>query len=392
MADASFNVLLSDPVPGPHGQSRYVWQLAQHLHEAGHGVTVAVPRGAASFPAVQSAPFPILDGFRFAHGADLAGRLDDVRRFRTGIRALRPDIVHVSHSHDHWSAALANALLKHPARLLRTRHIARPVRDSRSNRLLLGRWTDMQIAVCESLRASLAEHPAIGPERLAAVHNGVDSDIYRPDPETRMRARAALGYRESEVVAGIAARLWRYKRHDLLLHALARARTTCPALRLLVIGEGPDGPALEALARQLGVADIVRFHGPVGLSQMPDVHRALDMGVLPSSTETSSFSVKEHMATGLPVIVSDAGGLPEIVTHRREGMVFPSGQVEPLALALCTMADNPPLRARMGAAARERACREFSVQTSVERTLACYGRALSLPPSRDAPDPRQALG
>ncbi|HYW90924.1 MAG TPA: glycosyltransferase family 4 protein [Gammaproteobacteria bacterium] len=392
MSDAPLRVLLSDPVPGLHGQSRYVWQLARRLHAAGHAVFVATARAAARDPAVRAAPFPTLAGFHFAHGADVLGRLDDVRRFRSHIRELRPDIVHLSHSQDHWAAAVANALLGHPARLLRTRHIARPVRDSRSNRLLLGRWTDLQIAVCESLRASLAAHRAIHSERVAAVHNGVDTETFRPDAGSRARTREELGYSDSDFVLGIAARLWRYKRHDLLLHAVARARATCPNLHLLVIGDGPDGAALEGLARELGIADVVRFQGPVAQPRMPDFHRALDAGVLPSSTETSSFSVKEHMATALPVIVSDADGLPEIVTHCREGLVFRSGQLEPLALALCTLAGNPRLRARLGAAARERARREFSVETFLERTLACYRLALSLPPSHDLPDQCRALG
>ena len=104
---------------------------------------------------------------------------------------------------------------------------------------------------------------------------------------------------------------------------------------------------------------------------------ALDVGVLPSiHCDTSSFSLKEQMAAGIPVITSDYGGLPEIVDDGREGLVVPNGTVEPLADAMRQLALDPEARRRMGAAGRERVLKEFSLESFAARTVDVYREAI----------------
>lgn len=186
-----------------------------------------------------------------------------------------------------------------------------------------------------------------------------------PTPEGRAAVRAELGYvdgGDGAVVAVMVARLAPLKGHDLMLRALARLADRHPSLRLLVVGDGPERAGLEALASELGVAGRVRF---TGLRR--DVLRLLagaDIGVLPSAHEAVPLSVIEQMASGLPVVVTDVGGLPDIVADGQEGYVVPSGDVDALTRRVGELVDDAETRQTLGKAARRRAESEFSIEQS----------------------------
>lgn len=370
-------ILITDPHLAGGGQVRYVANLARALTDLGHEVTIGCRPGSVLVQRAAEAGCAVLDAFRYRGGLRPAAWRHDLACCARFLREKAPDILHVNGSQDHWVGALANRWLGRPAAVVRTRHNTYVVGDHGPNRVLNRDWTDYQIVVCETVRADLARQRAFDAARMCSIHNGVDAQRYRPDPELRSRARAAFGYGADDLVCGIAARLVTAKGHEYLFRAAALLRAEMPRLRLLVLGQGDLEPDLRRMAADLGIAPVVQWAG--FRDDMPVCVQAMDVGVQPSvDCDTSSFSLKEQMAAGIPVIASDYGGLTEIVEDGVEGFVVPAGTVEPLRDALRRLLDAPELRLRMGEAGRERVSRDFTVEVFAARTAEAYGRAVAL--------------
>jgi glycosyltransferase involved in cell wall biosynthesis len=144
-------------------------------------------------------------------------------------------------------------------------------------------------------------------------------------------------------------------------------------VRLLIVGDGPQRDELQALARQLGIADRVQWPGAVPHDQVPQWLQRLDVYVAASRLDSESFGVAvvEAMACGVPVVVSDAGGLPEVVVAGDSGLVVPRDDPAALAAALAHLLAEPALRQRLATAGRARAEAEFAWPACVDRMLAC---------------------
>lgn len=375
MSQSPLHILLTDPHTDGGGQVRYVQNLAGELCRMGHRVTIGCRTGSVLVRVARETGSETLNTFQFARGLRPIRWWRDIRAMRDFLARSRPDVVHVNGSQDHWVAAITRALFRPGTCILRTRHNTYSVKKGPINRWLNAGSTARQIAVCEMVRQDLARHPAFDGTRLSAIHNGVDTALYAPDPERRQQMRTAFGYAERDIVFGIAARLVEAKGHTFLFDAAARLAGEIPALRILVLGQGALEARLKEQVRQLGLETKVHFAG--FRNDMAQCVHAFDVGVLPSiDCDTSSFSLKEQMAAGLPVIASDYGGLPEIVTDNVEGLVVPNGTVEPLAEAMRTLAASRDTRERMGRAGRERVLREFSLETFAARTVEVYRNAM----------------
>ena len=384
MTESSLHILITDPHLGGGGQVRYVSNLATQLVRLGHKVVIGCRPGSVLVKSAADAGCPARDTFAFRGGLRLGAWSNDIKNFRSYIRENKPDIIHVSGSQDHWSAAVANHTLGRPVCILRTRHNTYKVANSLPNRILNRRLTDYQIVVCETVRRDLARHRAFDPARLCTIHNGVDATLYTPSAEPRARARAEFGYQPTDLVLGIAARLVEAKGHAFLFRAAALLKENLPSLRILCFGQGAKEAQLGQLAAELGIADIVTFGG--FRNDMQECTQAFDIGVQPSiDCDTSSFSLKEQMALEIPVIASDYGGLVELIDDGVEGMIVPAGSVEPLAAAIMSLDGDPPLRAAMGKASRARVLREFTVEVFARRTVEAYRRALDIARQRQGP-------
>jgi L-malate glycosyltransferase len=170
---------------------------------------------------------------------------------------------------------------------------------------------------------------------------------------------------------------------DTLLRAFA-ALPREPALQLLIVGDGPQRAELEALAATLGIAERTRFVGAVPHAQVPQWLQRMDIYVAASRLDSESFGVAvlEACACGLPVVVSDAGGLPEVVLTGQTGLVVPRDDVPALTQALQQLMADPAQRHRLGDAGREHVLRTYRWPHSVDRMLAVYEQLLAQAPRR----------
>lgn len=377
MPDRPLKIFMTDPHLRGGGQVRYVANLARELTQLGHCVVIGCKPGSVLVERAREAGCASHDRFTFRGGLRPRAWRRDVNEARHYIRTEQPDILHVSGSQDHWTLAVANRSLGRPVCLVRTRHNTYPVHDGLTNRVLNLAWTDYQIVVCHVVRETLARQRAFEGARMCTIHNGVDAEAFRPDAEGRQRARAEFGYVDSDLVCGIAARLVGAKGHEFLFKAAGSIRNAFPSLRLLVLGQGAKEPYLRKLVKDCGIDAIVNFAG--FRDDMAYCVQAMDIGVQPSiDCDTSSFSLKEQMAAEKPVIASDYGGLKEIVTDGVEGLVVASGEVAPLAQALRRLLKDAELRAKLGAAGRQRVLRDFTVQVFASRTFEAYLRAIEI--------------
>jgi glycosyltransferase involved in cell wall biosynthesis len=169
-------------------------------------------------------------------------------------------------------------------------------------------------------------------------------------------------------------RLIPIKGHIVLLRAFAEARRAIPSLELDVAGRGPLEPALRSLARELGIADAVRFLGYV-----TPIQRAIEESaivVVPSMGEGFGMVALEAMERARPVIAAAIGGLGELVRHGETGLLVEPGEAEPLARAIVELAGDLDRSRRLGEAGRRRALEDFLEERCIERTELLYTGAL----------------
>jgi phosphatidyl-myo-inositol dimannoside synthase len=193
------------------------------------------------------------------------------------------------------------------------------------------------------------------PDRVRGVPLGADHEFFRPGLDTReVRARYGLG--EGRWVVSVA-RLSRHKGIDTALQALARLRSRYPDLRYAVVGSGEEQEALAAEARDLGVADRVRFLTDVPDGDLPALYNTAEvyLGVsrlMEQRVEGFGISLAEASACGVPVVAGRSGGIPAAVRDGETGLLVDAERPEAVAQALAGLLDDPGLRARLGAAGR----------------------------------------
>jgi len=173
---------------------------------------------------------------------------------------------------------------------------------------------------------------------------------------------------------GTVGRLDPVKNHAALLRAVRMILDQRPdldaALRLTIVGDGPQRGALEALAGELGLLRHVEFTGT--RDDTASILRNLDLFVLPSVNEGISNTILEAMASGLPVLAARVGGNPELVVHGETGLLYEPDAADGLAAGLQRYLDEPGLRRAHGSAGRRRAQENFSLDAMVQRYLDIY--------------------
>jgi len=222
---------------------------------------------------------------------------------------------------------------------------------------VLGVGSDRQRQDLLRLRISGAPEPVLLPF-------GVDTDRFSPTPPG---ASSSDGHRRGPVLIAVGS-LIRVKGFDHLLRALAGLRARHPGLHLRVVGDGVERERLEKLAVGLGLSGMVTWEGWIDHRRMPDVYRQADLMVSASLHEAQGMACLEAMASGLPVVGSDAGMLPELLAGEAAGISFPAGDTAALGGALEMVLANRDLWPVMGANGRVMVCRH----AALDRILALW--------------------
>lgn len=228
------------------------------------------------------------------------------------------------------------------------------------------RWASTVTAPSRFTAKRLAEAQQYPFEQIVVLPWALDPGLdARRELEFQLPDTASTG-RRVLTVARLAASE-RYKGIDAVLRALPTVLQRIPEVSYVVVGEGDDRPALERLARELGVAPRTRFVGVVADEVLAAHYRACDVFVMPSQQEGFGFSVLEAMAFGKPAIGACDGALPELIVDGVTGFLVKHDDVEALSDRLIRLLSNQPLCERMGQAGRQRMEREYTFDVFRDR-------------------------
>jgi glycosyltransferase involved in cell wall biosynthesis len=217
---------------------------------------------------------------------------------------------------------------------------------------MLAPHTDLAIAVSESTAEFTIRARMMPPERTKVVYLGSPLDEFARErsAEEIAAARAALGIEPSTIAVGTVTRLMPSKGNQYLVEAVREITARQPNVRVYIAGEGELADALHAQARSLGLGHRLVFLG--FQRDVAAVLAALDVVVFPSLWEGTPLTAFEALAAGKPIVATDADGLLDILTDRRDAIVVPKRNAGALARAVIDVIEQPGLAERLGRAAR----------------------------------------
>jgi glycosyltransferase involved in cell wall biosynthesis len=310
---------------------------------------------------------------RFPIGT-LRGRrtLTEGRRF---VRLLRSERIDVVHCHDMYSNVFGSVAgrLAGVGAVIVSRRWSNTLPDPalRAANGIAYRVGHRVLANSQAVATSLQNDEGVSPRRIVVVPNFVEAGAFETPGEDAIAAgRATLGVHPGEIVIGIVARLARVKDHATLLRAFRVVREQHPSARLVLVGDGPERAALEALAGELGVAPALTFAGT--RPHRPNLHHLFDVSVLSSLSEGFPNSVVEAMAAARPIVATRVGGTPDAIADGITGILVPPGDPAALAAGIAGMLERREDAARMGLAAREAARTSYSQAAVLGRLLSLY--------------------
>ncbi|HOX39561.1 MAG TPA: glycosyltransferase [Candidatus Brocadiia bacterium] len=212
-------------------------------------------------------------------------------------------------------------------------------------------------------------------ERISVVHSSTDPSRFTPDkvkPDPALRA--ALGIPPAVPVVGNVGYLVSHKAQNFLLDAFAVALRQVPDAHLLIIGEGNLRADLVAQARRLGIAD--RVHLPGFRKDVPQLLGLMDVFALSSWAEGTPGTLCEAACARVPIVTTDAGGIPELIRDGQNGIMVPCRDSASLARGITTLLTNRTLAAKYAEESYRTVTEDFCAEKLVEKTVAVYKRLL----------------
>ena len=291
-----------------------------------------------------------------------------VARMALVIRSAAIDVVHTHSSIDAWIGGLAARASGVP--IVRSRHVSIPLGRGVNP---VYRWlADRVVTSGEAIRKVVLA-ARLDTSRVIAIPAGVDLEEFAPGSrDPALHADVAGG----SPVLGSVAMFRGSKGHDHLLDAFAAIRAEWPDARLLLVGDGVRRGWVERLVEERGLGQAVRL---VGFRRdVPALLRLMDCFVLASTrTEGVPQSLLQAMAVGVPIVASAIGGIPEVVTHLRTGVLVPPGDAGELAAGITSVLRDPASAQRRVEAARAMVAARYSREAAIGRTIALYQELLA---------------
>ncbi len=228
-------------------------------------------------------------------------------------------------------------------------------------------YTAARTVICISDKVQEIIRASTPPEtRTRVVHNGVDPELFSP--------KQGFDSQDNHEILVVGS-LLRSKGHALVLHAVARLAATFPDIRCRIIGDGTDHLEFEALARELGIEQQVRFVGRQSRAEVAEAMQRCSVFALPSWNEGLGCVYLEAMSCAKPVIGCRGQGIDGIIKHGRNGFLVPPQGLEELVIELNHLFQAKAHSQQIGAAARETILRDFTLRHQVKKLAAIFREA-----------------
>lgn len=348
-------ILHTEASCGWGGQEIRILEEARGMIGRGHEVTLACPPEARIFTEAARYGVPAI-------------ALPIGRKNLPGLLALwrhlartRPQVINTHSSTDTWLTALARLFLASPPPLVRTRHISATIPRNAASRWLYTCATTHIVTAGERLRETLIRENGFPGEKITSIATGIDPQRFQPGD--RLAARRSLGLDPELRYIGIVATQRSWKGHLYLIDAFARINR--PNWTLLIIGDGPMRPNLEARIKELSLGDRVKLAGQQNNPE--DWLRALDIFCLPSyANEGVPQAMLQAMLTALPIVTTPVGSITEAVTHEHSALIVAPQNAAEIASSLQRLMDDPSLGRNLGAAARGMALARYTRESMLD--------------------------
>lgn len=294
--------------------------------------------------------------------------VNTVVRIKSILKRLQPSIVHVN-----GPSGMPIMLAAHDERIPLVYH-ARTVQSDDASYLAAS--AQRIVAVSEFVARRMSGQ-YVDMSRVRVVYDGVDCSRYHPSAISMSKARERLGLPPHKIIILCVARFSLGKRHDVLIEAYRLLRGCGCDAHLLLVGEKSfTFDTYESCRRQITASGLDEYVTVLGFQRdIRWVEAASDIVVLCSEQEALGTVALESMAMGKAVVVSDSGGLPEVVVPGDTGMLVKTGDVEDLCRVMCLLARSAELRMTIGERAVEHVAARFSIEASAAGVVDAYREA-----------------
>jgi glycosyltransferase involved in cell wall biosynthesis len=365
------------------GMKQHVLSLLGNFDQSKYQITLACPDRQSWTELITDSQVEVID-FPLKGNLSLWSDLTNIQRLKQLILKRRIDLVHThgmkaglvgriaglmsglmgQHDLPYFLATVHNSVYQYPM-LKSQRWFISKVQS------YLGRHTDSFIAVSNGLKNELMRWEGIPASKISVIYNGINLNNFSSFPRSMLlEAKFRLGLNPDLPVVGMVARCAPQKGGGVFLSAARQLSSMLEDVQFLVVGDGPLRLLWEKEARALGLTEKVRF---LGHHPRPgEIYPLLDVYVLPSLSEGLPLGVIEAMAAQRPILATWAGGIPELIQHRKTGLLVPPGDSSSLAQGMMELLTRRTWASRLGKAAGVIARSRFSEQEMVRQTEDLY--------------------
>ncbi|MCK4885392.1 glycosyltransferase family 4 protein [Candidatus Bathyarchaeota archaeon] len=247
----------------------------------------------------------------------------------------------------------------------------------RSYEKKLMKRSDALIAVSKYTVDELTELYGIDEKKIHVIYNGVDVQKFKPRPD-RAELRREFGLEDKNKIVLFVGRLYHRKGLEILLRSIPPVLQEFSDVKFVISGKGfkEKEESLRNLAKQLDIEDHVTFMGYVPDEKLPNLYSTSDIFVLPAIYENFPFAILEAQATGLPVISTKVGGIPEFLVDNENGFLIDAGNSAQLTQRVLALLQDPKLAKEMGMRGRKLIEEKFSWRLITSQVIDLYHKLL----------------
>ena len=363
------------------GAQKYVLDMALGAKNVGFAVAVASEQNSYFYETLSELGIEFIEIKNLQRSVNLALDAKLLFELIKIIRKEKPDVVHLNSSKIGALGAIAAKLARVP-RVIFTAH-GWAFNDPRQAwgkyaiiavSRMVALFQDKIICVSDCDKEAALKYKIAPPEKLIAIHNGINQKAL--SLLARKEARARLGIDEKSLVVGTIANFYKTKSLDTLVLAAISAVHLSPQIKFVIIGDGPERIKIEELIKKYRLDGYFMLTG--ALKNASQYLKAFDIFVMPSKKEGLPYALLEAMAAKTVCIASAVGGIPEIIENEKNGLLIKDMSPGKLSDAISRLIKNKKTARALGLAAAETIQSKFSIKQMLEKTLAIYDESWNL--------------
>ncbi len=235
---------------------------------------------------------------------------------------------------------------------------------------MFNRFTAARVGVTSDVAEIIHTRDNTPKNKIIVISNGVDTERFNVDRSEGLRVRRELGLPDDAIVVGTVARLTWEKALDVLIEAVFILVKIIPQLRCVIVGDGYLHKELAKCIESFGLQKQVLLTG--ARLDVPDMMAAFDIFALSSKSEGLPVSILEAMSAGKPIVSTNVGGIPEVITDRNEALLMEPGDPQSLATAISELVADPQLAADLGRRASQLVAEQYSITATVRKLQDLY--------------------